>query len=276
MNEPTSRYLHGTDPREQRRLGLMNALLNEGSLRELGLRGGETIIDFGCGLGQFTRIMARGAGPGGRVLGIERSPEQIAAARRLAREAGEEDLIDLRQGEAAAPPLEEAEWGTFDIAHARFLLEHVPDPQGVVRAMVHAVRPGGRVVLEDDDHDVLRLWPEPPGAVALWRAYMRAFEHHGNDPTVGRRLVALLHDAGAAPRRSTWIFFGGSAGMPSFPTLVENFLGLLEGVRETILSAGLLERAAFDEACDAIRAWGRRPEAAMWFGMCWAEGIRPG
>jgi len=64
--------------------------------------------------------------------------------------------------------------------------------------------------------------------------------------------------------------------MPSFPTLVENFLGLLEGAREKILSAGLLERAAFEEGCSAISAWGRRPDSAMWFGMCWADGIRQG
>ena len=38
------------------------------------------------------------------------------------------------------------------------------DPLAVVRQMVRAVKPGGRVVLADDDHDLLRLWPEPPGA----------------------------------------------------------------------------------------------------------------
>ena len=35
------------------------------------------------------------------------------------------------------------EWGTFDLVHARFLLEHVSDPLAVVRSMARAVRPGG-------------------------------------------------------------------------------------------------------------------------------------
>ena len=71
--------------------------------------------------------------------------------------------MDLRSGDALALPLRTEEWGDFDVAHARFVLEHVRDPLGVVRSMVRAVKFGGRIVLEDDDHEVIRLWPEPPG-----------------------------------------------------------------------------------------------------------------
>jgi len=39
--QPAARYLHGTAPSEQDRLGLMNALLNENSLREMKLAAGE-------------------------------------------------------------------------------------------------------------------------------------------------------------------------------------------------------------------------------------------
>src|SRR5262249_13664238 len=154
---------------------------------------------------------------------------------------------------------------TFDVAHARYLLEHVADPLAVVRALVRAVRPGGRVVLTDDDHELLRLWPEPPGLGPLWHAYMRAFDRNRNDPYAGRRLVALLHEAGAAPARNTWIFFGGCAGHPDFEDYVANLAGLLDGFRGPILSAGLLDRASFDDALAALRAWGGRPDAAFWF-----------
>src|SRR6266850_5756852 len=131
-----SRYLHGTAPEEQRRLARLNDLLNEASLRELRLRGGEKILEVGSGLGQFARLMRKSAGREGRVLGIERSEEQIAEARRRAQEDGEEGLVDFRLGDALALPLREEEWGSFDLAHARFLLEHVSDPLAVVRSMV--------------------------------------------------------------------------------------------------------------------------------------------
>jgi SAM-dependent methyltransferase len=250
-------------------------MLNEASLRELRLRGGERILDVGCGLAQLTRRMARAAGPAGGVVGIERSAEQIAEALRQARAAGEDNLVDLRQGDVFAVPLRDDEWGTFDVAHARFLLEHVPDPLSVVRCMVRAVHVGGRVVLEDDDHEVIRLWPEVPGFKKLWNAYMCVFERLGCDPIVGRRLVELLHQAGAAPARNTWIFFGSCAGSTDFGVYVENLIGVLKGAKQRMLELGVLEPGTFEESVMALRAWQQRPDAAIWFAMAWAEGVRP-
>src|SRR5712691_9698407 len=197
----SSTYIHGTSPEEQRRLSLLNdVLLNSAELRELNLRGDEQILDFGSGLGQFSRAMARVV-PRGRVVGIKRDEKQLAGAKRLASDDGEANLVDFRRGDVMQLDLPDSEWGAYDVSHARFVLEHVPDPLRVVRNMVRAVHPGGRIVLADDDHDVLRLWPEPPGFSDLWNAYVRTYDRIGNDPFVGRRLVSLLHDAGAQPRR---------------------------------------------------------------------------
>jgi SAM-dependent methyltransferase len=275
MAEVRSRYLHGTNPREQKRLARLNTLINLASLRELAPGRGERILEVGSGLGQFARDMARAARPGGRVLGIERSREQIQGAVRAARREGESALVTWRRGDALDLPLRRGEWGSFDVAHARFLLEHVPDPLRVVRAMVRSVRPGGRVVLEDDDHDVLRLWPEPAGFMSLWHAYIRSFDRLGNDPAIGRRLVSLLYEAGARPRRNTWIFFGSCSGSPDFKAYVENLAGVVGGAREAIVGGGLLPARTFDEAIAALGPWKRRPDAALWFAMAWAEGIRP-
>jgi SAM-dependent methyltransferase len=271
-NRRSPQYLHGTDPEEQRRLSLLNDILNESSLRELNLRGGESILDVGCGLAQFTRAMARTAGRGARVLGVEREAEQLAEARRQAVASGEEHLVELREGNALALPLKEKEWGTFDVAHTRFLLEHVSDPLAVVRQMVRAVRPGGRVILEDDNHNVMHFWPEPPGAMALWQAYTHTYEQLGNDPYVGHKLVSLLYEAGAVPVRNTWIFFGSCGTHTHFHLYVENLIGLFEGARELILSTGALDSNSFDDTIAALRQWMHRPDAAIWFAIAWAEG----
>ncbi|MGH8865429.1 MAG: methyltransferase domain-containing protein [Blastocatellia bacterium] len=270
--ETSSEYLHGTDPEEQARLSLLNGLLNVGSLRELRLRGGERILDVGSGLGQLSRAMARASGV--RVISIERSDEQIAEAERQAAQAGEASLVEFRRGDALRFPLREEEWGTFDVAHTRYLLEHLRDPLAVVRAMVRAVRPGGRIVLEDDDHDLLRLWPEPPGFAALWQAYQRGFEHLGNDPVIGRRLVSLLVEAGADPVRNTFVFFGSCAGEPHFGHYVENLIGVVNGARATVVDAGLLDGASFDAAIAALHEWSRGAAATLWYAVSWAEGRR--
>jgi SAM-dependent methyltransferase len=270
--EAAPEYIHGTDAEEQARLSLLNDLLNLGALRELSLQGGERILDVGSGLGQLSRAMARATGF--RVVGIERSAEQIAEAQRQAARADETGLVEFRQGDALQLPLRDEEWGTFDLAHTRFLLEHVADPLAVVRAMARAVRPGGRIVLEDDDHDGLRLWPEPPGFVKLWQAYQRSYEHLGNDPVIGRRLVSLLVEAGAEPVRNTFVFFGSCAGDPRFSLYVENLIGVIAGARATVVKAGLLDPAAFDAAIAAVRAWSRDAAATLWYAVSWAEGRR--
>ncbi|HET7904654.1 MAG TPA: methyltransferase domain-containing protein [Candidatus Eisenbacteria bacterium] len=272
----TGVYLHGTSAAEQARLGIMNRILNEGSLREMAFRGGERILDLGSGLGDLTRAMRASAGPGASALGIERSAEQLRAARGLSAEAGEGPGVEFRAGDATAPPLRDDEWGAFDVAHTRFLLEHVPDPLAVVRPMVRAVRPGGRVILQDEDHSIFRLSPPLPSLEAVWEAYYRTYERVGNDPYVGRRLVTLLHEAGAVPRRCTWIFFGGCAGMEIFPLLLENLRVILEEAREAILAGGAVGEAAFERGMKEYAAWGKRPDAAWWFALAYAEGIRPG
>jgi len=271
----TTEYMHGTAPEEQGRLARLNDLLNAGSLRELAVTPGDAVLDFGSGLGQLTRLMAWAAGPEGRVVGIEASPDQLARALALATEENEVSLVDFRIGDVLAPPLAPEEWGSFDLAHARFVIEHVADPLAVVRQMVKSVRPGGRVVLMDDDHDTLRLWPEPPGFAPLWDAYIRTIHLNRNDPFIGRRLVTLLHQAGAVPERSTMIYFGGCAGTTALATMIDNVIGLFDGVRERLEAASLIASIDYDEAIAAFRRWGRRPDAGFWYAVPWAEGRRP-
>jgi SAM-dependent methyltransferase len=275
-SEAQSQYLHGTAPEEQARLSRLNALLNDLALRELSLAPGERVLDVGSGLGQLTRAIARRVAPDGAVVGIERSSEQLSEAHRLAAREGEDRLVEFREGDAKRLPLRDDEWGTFDVAHTRFLLEHVPDPAAVVRQMVRAVHSGGRIILEDDAHDTHCLWPEPPGFGRLWSAYLRTYDRLGNDPFVGRRLVSLLVEAGALPRRNTFLFFGACAGQPELlAAYVDNLVRIMQGARDPILRLGEFEPAGFDHVLQAVGDWGRRPDAAYWYAISWAEGVRP-
>ena len=227
MNDDMSEspeYIHGSSPEEQHRLSLLNDILNESCLRELNLQLGEKVLDLGSGLGQFTRLIARTVGSEGHVVGIERDRHQILQAKRLADSSGESELVEFRKGDALELPLSGSELGTFDVAHARFLLEHVPRPALVIAQMVRSVRPGGRVFVSDDDHDNFRPWPEPRGFHALWQAYVRSYERLGNDPYVGRRLVSLLRNAGLTSIRNSCVFFGGCAGTKPLPTKVGRFI----------------------------------------------------
>ncbi len=269
-------YIHGVSPDEQGRLSLLNELINEKSLSELGLQLGERVLDVGSGLGQLALAMKARVGECGYVLGIERSVEQLAQAKRLLTRENDSHRVEFREGNAYDFPLTGDEWGTFDLSHTRFLLEHVGHPELVVEQMARAVRVGGRVVLEDDDHEILKLWPIPEGFERLWQAYMEVYRGLGNDPIVGRRLVELLAHAKLKPRRNTWIFFGSCSGERSFIPLVDNMSHLLAGAREQIIAQGTLDRKTIDMTLLAVDRWKHTPNAAMWFAISWAEGIKIG
>lgn len=266
-----STYIHGSEPVEQSRLSRLNEILNAMCVREMAIAPASRILDVGSGLGQLTRAMARQAGV--RAVGIERDARQIEEGLRQARAAGEEGLLEIRAGDAGTLPLQDHEWGTFDIVHARFVLEHVADPQRVVDQMARAVRPGGRVILSDDDHSLLRLRPEPAGARELWEAYCRAYDRIGCDPYVGTRLLELMVKAGLRGRRTALLNFGAGAGEAHFADMVENFVGVVETARRTIVDGGLMGAGAFEAACAEVRRWGTRADAAIWYPLCWAEGV---
>ena len=184
-------YIHGSAPAEQRRLSRLNDLLNEASLRELKLQGGETILDVGSGIAQFTRAMAKAAGNGARVLGIERDAEQLAEAARQARADGEDDLVELRAGDAGETFPSTTTSGVPSISRTRGSCSSMfPTPWPLSVAWLAPFAP-----------EAASSWPmmimiyfasgrSRQGCMPLWQAYIRSYDRLGNDPCVGRRLVS--------------------------------------------------------------------------------------
>ena len=191
----------------------------------------------------------------GSVLGIERDTNQIQKAKQFAIEKGESDLVEFRQGDALNLQLNENEWGTFDVVHTRFLLEHLPNPEKAIEQMIRATRPGGRIILEDDDHFTFRATPEPPGMSSLWNAYCRSYDRIGNDPYIGRRLVSLLHEAGAKNIQNSLFFFGDCAGNETFETYALNVIGVIETAKELILKEQLMDQKTFEQSIDILHEW---------------------
>jgi hypothetical protein len=170
-------------------------------------------------------------------------------------------------------PLESHE-PLFEVVHCRFVLEHMPQAAAAVAAMVAAAAPGGRVVLVDEDHDVFRLNPALPEFEPVWRAYMAAYELNGCDPSVGRRLTSLLQGAGARPSRATSIYFGACAGSTDFELHADNVSALMSGARETIVATGKVDARGFDAGMAAWTRWRKLPDAAIWYAIAFAEGVR--
>jgi ubiquinone/menaquinone biosynthesis C-methylase UbiE len=110
------------------------------------------VADLGCGTGSITVLLTEA---GFDVHGVDLSERMVAAAKNKINNAGV--AAEVRQGDAAYPPLEPS---SFDVVFARHVLWALPDPEAVLARWTRLLRPGGRLVLVDG------LWRSGDGFTA--------------------------------------------------------------------------------------------------------------
>ncbi|WP_181797791.1 class I SAM-dependent methyltransferase [Streptomyces sp. WELS2] len=150
------------------------------------LRPGDRVLDIGCGPGVIARQVAS-ARPGIHVTGVDFSPSRIAEARINLSGVGEAVHADARR-----LPLPD---GAFDLVYCRFMLQFLPDPQRALAEMVRVCRPGGLVLLQELDGQLLWHHPEDPELQAGLEAVVKGLARTGFDPFIGRKLFHFAHRA---------------------------------------------------------------------------------
>jgi trans-aconitate methyltransferase len=96
---------------------------------------GERILDLGCGSGQLTGLIAQS---GASALGIDSSPQMIAAAR--ANFPG----VEFRLADASSFTIDQP----VDAVFSNAALHWVRDSTGAIRCVLDALKSGGRFVFE--------------------------------------------------------------------------------------------------------------------------------
>jgi ubiquinone/menaquinone biosynthesis C-methylase UbiE len=127
-----------------------------------GIAAGQHVLDIGCGTGTQAIATWRRVQPGGTVVGIDISPNMLAAARRKARRAGLE--IDFREADAAQLPFES---DRFDVVTITTVMHMIPDEQQRIclREAARVLHGGGRLLVIDYAGDVTarRHWSAKHG-----------------------------------------------------------------------------------------------------------------
>ena len=121
-------------------------------LANLELDPGDVVADIGAGSGYYTFRLARLV-PQGKVLAVDIQPEMLSMLREK-REALGLGHVDVIQGAEQSPNLPA---GSVDLAMMVDVYHELAYPREMMRALVAALRPGGRVVLLEfraEDPDV--------------------------------------------------------------------------------------------------------------------------
>jgi SAM-dependent methyltransferase len=113
----------------------------------LGVRGGDRVLDMGCGTGRHAFELFR---RGTDVVAFDQDADELAgvgdmfAAMRAAGEVPDEADADVKQGDALALPFADEE---FDRVVAAEVLEHIPDDEAAIAELVRVLRPGGTMAV---------------------------------------------------------------------------------------------------------------------------------
>ncbi|MFF1375286.1 methyltransferase domain-containing protein [Streptomyces sp. NPDC058308] len=231
-----------------------------GHVERLGIGPGWRCWEVGAGGTSVISWLAKRVGPTGRVLATD---IDISWQTRAARSPLEVRIHDV----ATEPP----PGGGFDLVHARLVLADVSDREQALASMLRALRPGGRLLIEEPDLALLSLaCPDEHGpaqelANRLRHAVRSLLAERGADVAYGRSVPRLLREAGLR-RVESDVYFPLTS-----PACADLETATLKELRPDLVAAGLATSEDIDHhvanaatgaldlaAPPLISTWGRK------------------
>jgi SAM-dependent methyltransferase len=241
----TERYAYDHAWGEERiRLAGLEAALDPGTrahLIRLGVGPGARCLEIGAGGGSMAFWLAKQVAPGGTVVATDLETDFLES------EAARHPGLEVLRHDIMADALPTG----FDVVHARWLVEWLPDKRLALRRMAAALRPGGVVLTEDPDFVTMYAAAEPAALRTVMIAAMRHLEETTPvECEYGRRSLDDLTAVGLVGVEAE----GRCPIVRGDHPLAAHFLRLtLEKLRAPVLSAGRVTEVEFDEAVAALQ-----------------------
>ncbi len=157
------------------------------TLEALQLKAGESVLDVGCGSGLLAYDMATLVGAGGRVVGVDNSPDMlILAEQRCA------DLPQVHLKQSGAESLTDGD-DVFDAVTCVQVLLYLSDVPTALSEMYRVLKPGGRITIIETEWRgmVLNSFDD-----SLTRKMLAAWENTKPSPNLPVRLGPLMNAQG--------------------------------------------------------------------------------
>jgi len=176
---------------------------------------GFDVLSVGCGpglmLGEISKLY-----PSIRGTGIDISASRVEAAKR--KNAGNRQLRFVC-GDAHEMHFPR---NSFDFVYSRMLFQYLQKKEQAMDEIVRVCRPGGTVLLQDLDGQLLWNYPEEAALQSALEQVLGALSKTGFDPFVGRKLFRLAQRAGLENLKVQVECYHLIAGQPS-PTILEQW-----------------------------------------------------
>jgi len=150
---------------------------------------GMEVLSVGCGPGVMLGAVC-GLHFSVRGTGLDISADRISEAIRLNQENPRMRFVCGDAQGMQFPP------DSFDLVYCRMLMEYLPKKEQAVAEMARVCKPGGTVLLQDLDGQLLWHYPEDAELQSSVEKVVRALGSTGFDPFVGRKLFWLARRAG--------------------------------------------------------------------------------
>ncbi len=203
-------YELGHSDREIKRLASQAQLVDPITRRffqDAGVKSGMRVLDIGSGAGDVAFLAAELVGPGGEVVGTDRSEVAVSNATSRAEERSLAN-VSFRQGDASELSFE----SKFDAIVGRYVLMFNSDPVSMLRAILRHLKPGGIVVFHEPDWSAVRSSPPAPLFDSCCDWIVQTFRKVGTNPSMGLQLFATFVGAGLpAPTMGLSALVGGGA-----------------------------------------------------------------
>ena len=153
------------------------------------VRPGAEVLSVGCGPGVILNAVTN-LDSSIRATGIDVSEVRLKQAKKRNRE---NSRVQFVCGDAQSM---EFQSNSFDLVYCRMLLQYLKEKERAVSEMVRVCKPGGTVLVQDLDGQLLWHFPEDPSVQGTLQKVVAALGATGFDPFVGRKLFWLAHNAG--------------------------------------------------------------------------------